>query len=167
MTIDEKLVFSIIQKAKETGKIAIGANQATKGVERGIAKLVVAATDVSPAEIIAHFDPLCKEMKVAYLNLGTKAELGSAAGISKGASTISVEDAGKANKELKTLIDQIEEINNPKKEEVKEEIKVEEVEEKVEEEVKEEIQEEEKVENTKEVKEEQEETKVEEEAQEE
>lgn len=129
MTIDEKLVFSIIQKAKESGKIAIGANQTTKSVERGVAKLVVAATDVSPAEIIAHFNPLCKEMKIAYLNVGTKAELGSAAGISKGASTIAVEDAGKSNKELKTLIDQIEEMNNPKKEakeEVVEETKVEE-----------------------------------------
>ncbi len=111
MEIDEKLVFTIIQKARESGKVVVGANQATKAVERGIAKLVVTATDVNPPEITAHFKPLCKEMKVPYLNLGTKQELGTAAGISKSASAVAIIDAGSASKELTSLLEQIEELN--------------------------------------------------------
>ncbi len=109
MTIDEKLAFSVIQKAKDSGKVVIGANQVTKAVERGQAKLVVNATNVSPVEIIAHFEPLCKEMKVPYLKIGTKEELGSAVGIKKSASSVAIIDAGNASKDLKTLVNQIEE----------------------------------------------------------
>ena len=100
--IDEKQVFVILQKASESGKIRIGANEATKAVERGQAKLVVTATDVSPAEIVAHFDGLCKEMKVAYASVGNKAELGSAVGI-KSTAAIAVTDAGSGKKDLEAL----------------------------------------------------------------
>ena len=109
MTIDEKQVFAIIQKARETGKVVVGVNQTTKAIERGQAKLVISATDVNPPEITAHLKPLCKEMKCAYLNMGNKEELGSVAGIKKGASSIAIIDAGAASKELSTLIGQIEE----------------------------------------------------------
>lgn len=111
MAIDEKLVFAIIQKAKDSGNVVIGANQTTKAIERGQAKLVVGATDVNPPEIVAHFGPLCKEMKVPYLNIGTKAELGTAASINKGASSLCITDAGSASKELEKLVEQIEEEN--------------------------------------------------------
>jgi len=100
--IDEKQVFSIIQKAKETGSFKIGANEVTKAVERGIAKLVVTASDVSPAEIVAHFPGLCKEMKIVFASIGTKAELGAAVGI-KSTTAIAVIDAGTAKKELEAL----------------------------------------------------------------
>lgn len=116
--IDEKQIFSIIQKAKETGSIKIGANESTKSVERGQAKLVVTATDVSPAEIVAHFAPLCKEMKVVYASMGSKAELGSAVGV-KNTAAITVVDAGSAKKELEKLIADMNEENKPKKEEKK------------------------------------------------
>ena len=100
--IDEKQVFAILQKAKETGSIKIGANEATKAVERGQAKLVVTATDVSPAEIVAHFPGLCKELKVVFANIGNKAELGASVGI-KSTTAIAVVDAGAAKKELEAL----------------------------------------------------------------
>lgn len=115
--IDEKQAFSIIQKAKETGKIKIGANEVTKALERGQAKLVVAANDVSPAEIIAHFPGLCSEMNVVYTQAGSKAELGSLVQI-KSTTALAVVDAGSAKKELDTLI---KELSADKKEEVKEE----------------------------------------------
>lgn len=115
--IDEKQIFSVIQKARETGKIRIGANEATKAVERGIAKLVVSATDVSPAEIVAHFPGLCKEMKVLHAGIGSKAELGSLAGI-KSTTAIAVIDAGSAAKELESLVkESTKEEKTPDKEE--------------------------------------------------
>ncbi|MEC8220796.1 MAG: L7Ae/L30e/S12e/Gadd45 family ribosomal protein [Nanoarchaeota archaeon] len=115
--IDEKQAFSIIQKAKETGKIKIGANEVTKALERGQAKLVVAANDVSPAEIVAHFPGLCSEMNVVYTQAGSKAELGSLVQI-KSTTALAVVDAGSAKKELDTLI---KELSADNKEEVKEE----------------------------------------------
>jgi len=127
--IDEKQVFSIIQKAKETGALKIGANEVTKAVERKQAKLVVAASDVSPAEIIAHFDGLCKEMKIVYANIGTKAELGSLVAI-KSTTALAVVDAGSAKKELEALT---KEVFVEKKEAKKEEAAEEKVEEKAQE----------------------------------
>lgn len=100
--IDEKQVFDLIQKASQSGKVKIGANEVTKAVERGQAKLVVSATDVSPAEIVAHFDGLCKEMKIPYLSGGSKAELGALVQI-KSTTALAVTDAGSGKKELDTL----------------------------------------------------------------
>lgn len=100
--IDDKQVFSVIQKAKESGSLRIGANEVTKAVERKQAKLVVAATDVSPAEIVAHFPGLCKELSIAFASVGTRVELGAAAGI-KTTTAIAIVDAGAAKKELEVL----------------------------------------------------------------
>lgn len=101
--IDEKQIFAVIQKAKDTGKIKIGANEVTKAVERKQAKLVITANDVSPAEIVAHFPGLCKEMKIAFFSAGSKAELGTAVGI-KSTTAIAVVDAGSGKKEFDALI---------------------------------------------------------------
>lgn len=116
--IDEKQVFAIVQKANETGSVRIGANETTKAVERGQAKLVITASDVSPAEIVAHFPGLCKEMNIICAHgAGNKAELGSAVGI-KSTTAIAVVDAGAAKKEVDALY---KEAKADKKEETKEE----------------------------------------------
>lgn len=106
--IDDKQAFSIMQKAKETGSIKAGANEVTKIIERGLAKLVICATDVSPAEIVAHMPALCAEMKVPFLSSGTKEELGQLIGIKKTTALV-VLDAGAAKKELQTLVESSEE----------------------------------------------------------
>ncbi|MCH8519623.1 MAG: ribosomal L7Ae/L30e/S12e/Gadd45 family protein [Nanoarchaeota archaeon] len=116
--IDEKQVFSLFQKANETGKIKIGANEVTKAVERGQAKLVVSATDVSPAEIVAHFEGLCKEMKIVYLSAGSKAELGALVQI-KSTTALAIVDAGSGKKELEALTKEV--FAGNKKEDKKEE----------------------------------------------
>lgn len=118
--IDEKQIFSIIQKAKESGSIKIGVNEVTKAIERGQAKLVVNATDVSPAEIVAHFPGLCKEMKAIHAAVGSRAELGATVGI-KTTTAIAVIDAGSAKKELENLAkDSVEKAAPAKKEKVEE-----------------------------------------------
>lgn len=100
--IDEKQAFMIIQKAKETGSVKIGINEVTKAIERGTAKAVFYANDVTPAEITAHLAGLCKEMNVICSVIGTKAELGASISI-KSTTAIAIIDGGSAKKELEKL----------------------------------------------------------------
>ncbi|MEF8849052.1 MAG: ribosomal L7Ae/L30e/S12e/Gadd45 family protein, partial [Candidatus Thermoplasmatota archaeon] len=57
----QDLAHEIVEKARDNGKISKGANETTKQVERGQAKLVVMAEDVTPEEILAHMPILCEE----------------------------------------------------------------------------------------------------------
>jgi large subunit ribosomal protein L7Ae len=57
---------SLLTKLKKTGKIRIGANEATKAVERATAKLVLIAEDVSPPEIVMNLPVLCKEKNIPF-----------------------------------------------------------------------------------------------------
>ena len=56
-------VYEIIEKARKTGKIEKGANEATKAAERGTAKLIAYAADVDPKQIVQHLPIICKEKK--------------------------------------------------------------------------------------------------------
>ena len=46
--------YEAVYLAKASGRIRKGVNESTKAIERGIAKLVVAAGDVTPEEILMH-----------------------------------------------------------------------------------------------------------------
>ena len=59
-------VYEAIELAKATGKLSKGANEATKALERGTAKLVAFASDVQPPEIVMHIPILAKEKIAAY-----------------------------------------------------------------------------------------------------
>ncbi|HLD49457.1 MAG TPA: ribosomal L7Ae/L30e/S12e/Gadd45 family protein [archaeon] len=96
-------ILDIIETARETGKIRKGVNEATKALERGIAKLVVIADDVDPKEIVMHFQPLCDEKKSILVSVPSKNELGRAAGLNVSCAAIAVVDAGEAAKKMKDL----------------------------------------------------------------
>ena len=90
-----------IESARSSGKIKKGANEVTKVVERGHAKIVVVAADTSPKEIIMHLKPLCDEKGIPYYEVSSKEELGVAAGI-KATTAVAVVDSGEGdNKEEK------------------------------------------------------------------
>ncbi len=89
-------IYETVEKARSTGKVAKGANEVTKQVERGVAKLVVMAEDVSPPEILAHIPLLCEEKGIPYAYVPSKAELGTAAGLAVGTAAIAIVDAGTA-----------------------------------------------------------------------
>jgi large subunit ribosomal protein L7Ae len=89
-----------IEKASTTGKIAKGTNEVTKQIERGQAKLVLMAEDVSPEEILAHIPILCEEKGVAYGYVPSKSELGAAAGLPVGTAALAVLDAGAAGEAI-------------------------------------------------------------------
>ena len=80
----QDLAYDLVEKARDNGKISKGANEATKQVERGQAKLVVMAEDVTPEEVLAHMPILCEEKSIPYAYVQSKVELGSSAGLKVG-----------------------------------------------------------------------------------
>ncbi|MEK6986256.1 MAG: 50S ribosomal protein L7Ae [Candidatus Thermoplasmatota archaeon] len=89
-------IYETVEKSRSTGKVAKGANEVTKQVERGVAKLVIMAEDVSPPEILAHIPLLCEEKGIPYAYVPSKAELGTAAGLAVGTAAIAIVDVGTA-----------------------------------------------------------------------
>ena len=95
--------YTIIEKARKTGKIEKGTNEVTKAIERDIAKLVVYASDVEPKEITQHLSVLCNEKKIPYMEVDSKKKLGISAGIPVSASSVAVVEPGDAEKDIKSL----------------------------------------------------------------
>ncbi len=102
-----ELAFEIVEIAKASGKIKKGTNEVTKAIEKQRAKLVVIASDVTPPEIIMHLPLLAKEKEVPCITVGTKEELGTAAGVGIGASSLAIIDEGDAKEQLKNIIGMI------------------------------------------------------------
>ncbi|MEK6850632.1 MAG: ribosomal L7Ae/L30e/S12e/Gadd45 family protein [Nanoarchaeota archaeon] len=95
--------YSIIEKAKKTGKVDKGVNEVTKAIELGVAKLVVCAKDVEPKEITAHIPILCKEKNIPCQEVDSKKKLGIAVGINVNAAAVAVVNAGEADKDIAQL----------------------------------------------------------------
>ncbi|MBI2574841.1 50S ribosomal protein L7ae [Candidatus Woesearchaeota archaeon] len=93
-----------VEVAKATGKLRKGTNEVTKAIERGQAKLVVIAKDVSPAEIIMHLPLLAKEKNIAYVEVPSKEELGAAAGLTVATGSVAITQEGDAKELLKEII---------------------------------------------------------------
>jgi large subunit ribosomal protein L7Ae len=96
-------IYSIIEKARKTGKVEKGTNEVTKAIERGTAKFVVYAADVEPKEIVQHIPLLCKEKKILCKEVDNKQKLGIAVGIPVAASSVAVIEAGEAEKDIASL----------------------------------------------------------------
>ena len=96
-------IYEAVEIAKNTGKLRKGVNETTKCVERGLAKLVILASDVEPAEILMHLPTVCDEKKVLCVEVPSKLELGKAAGIDVGTSSIAIEESGDAKKAIEDI----------------------------------------------------------------
>ena len=81
-------IYDIVEKAAKTGKVDKGINEVTKAIERGVAKIVVVAADVSPKELTQHLPILAKEKGIKYVEVDSKQKLGISVGI--GVSTVAV-----------------------------------------------------------------------------
>jgi len=106
--------YEAVEIARNTGKLRKGVNETTKCVERGLAKLVIMATDVSPEEILMHLPVLCEEKKVTYTYVPSKLELGKAAGIDVATSSVAIEEAGDAKKMIEEIKKKIETLSKGK-----------------------------------------------------
>ena len=100
----QDLAYEVVEKARDTGKISKGTNETTKQVERGQAKMVVMAEDVTPEEILAHMPLLCEEKNIPYTYVPSKEELGNAAGLSTGTAAIAVVNPGKDKDGVDNLV---------------------------------------------------------------
>lgn len=92
-----------VELAKNTGKIKKGTNEVTKSIERGTAKLVVYAKDVTPPEVIMHIPLLAKEKGIPCVEVDSKEELGTAAGIGVPTAAIAIIAEGDAKNIIKEL----------------------------------------------------------------
>lgn len=100
---NEDKALEIIEMARASGKIKKGANEVTKSLERGTAKLVVVAKDTQPAEIIMHIPLIAKEKNIPCIEVPSKEELGVAAGVGTPTTAVAIIDAGNAKDLLKDL----------------------------------------------------------------
>ena len=106
--------LKVLELAKTDGKVKRGTNEVTKVVERGTAKLVYIANDVTPPEIVAHLPLLCEEKDIACVNVPTRQELGRASGVEVPAASVVIVEEGSAKKELSKLVEQINTISKGK-----------------------------------------------------
>jgi large subunit ribosomal protein L7Ae len=122
-------VYEVIEVARATGKIKKGTNETTKAIEKGTAKVVAYASDISPAEVIMHIPLLCKDKGIPCFAVPSKTELGAAAGIGVSTSAVAVTEEGNAKKILSGLL---KETDSKKETKAKEEVEKTETKEEVE-----------------------------------
>lgn len=94
-----KSMLNVIADTKDS-KIRKGMNEVTKSIERGQAKFVVMAEDVSPPEILYHVPLLCEEKNIPYAYISSKKNLGNAVKINIGASSITIDNVGTGNENI-------------------------------------------------------------------
>jgi large subunit ribosomal protein L7Ae len=104
----QDLAYDLVEKARDNGKISKGANEATKQVERGQAKLVVMAEDISPEEILAHMPILCEEKNIPYAYVPSKDELGKSAGLTVSTAAVAILNLGKDKSGIESIVKKIE-----------------------------------------------------------
>ena len=84
--IKDKTV-ELLEKAK---KVKAGLNEVTKAVERGTAKLVVLAEDITPAELVMHIPLLCEEKNIPCSFIATRKDLGEKAKMRTATSAVAI-----------------------------------------------------------------------------
>ena len=100
-------VFEAVEIAKSNGKIRKGVNEVTKAIERGEAKLVVIAQDITPAEITMHLPLLSEEKDIKCVTVPKKEELGAAAGLGVPTAAVAIVKEGEAKDIIKKIVSQL------------------------------------------------------------
>lgn len=106
-------IYEVVATANQTGKLRKGVNETTKSIERGLAKLVVIAEDVSPEEIVMHLPLLCDEKQIPYVYVPSKQELGNSAGIVVPTAAVAVEEEGEGKRLLDEIKGKLEGLKKP------------------------------------------------------
>lgn len=100
-------VYEIVEVAKTTGKIKKGTNETTKAIERGKAKLVIVAKDVTPVEISMHLPLISEEKNVPCLQVPSKEDLGAAAGIDVPTGSVAILQEGDAKNLVSEVLNKL------------------------------------------------------------
>ena len=99
--------------ARDTGTVKKGTNETTTSVERGNAKLVLVAEDVSPEEIVMHLPELAEEKGIPVVFVDTQDEVGHAAGLEVGSAAAAIVDAGDAADDVEDIGEKVAELRYP------------------------------------------------------
>lgn len=99
--------YEALQLAKQTGNVRKGANEVTKSIERGLARLVVIAADVEPEEVVVHIPSLCRQKKITYSYVPSKLELGKSIGMNVPCTAVAVENPGNADHVIKDIASKV------------------------------------------------------------
>ena len=100
-------VYEAIEVAKATGKIRKGTNEATKVIEKGLAKFVARAKDINPPEITMHIPLLAEEKGVPCVQVPSKEELGAAAGLDVPTGSVVIVQEGEAKQIIKEITEKM------------------------------------------------------------
>ena len=100
-------VFEAVETAKSNGKIRKGVNEVTKAIERGEAKLVVIAQDITPAEITMHLPLLSEEKGIKCVSVPKKEELGAAAGLGVSTAAVAIVKEGDSKELIKKIVSKL------------------------------------------------------------
>ncbi|MFW5964930.1 MAG: 50S ribosomal protein L7Ae [Natronomonas sp.] len=106
----EEDALEALEVARDTGSVKKGTNETTKAVERGNAKLVFVAEDVSPEEVVMHLPELSAEKEIPYVFVGTQDDVGHAAGLEVGSAAAAIVDAGDAEGDVEDIAEKVEEL---------------------------------------------------------
>ncbi len=114
-------IYEAFNAASSSGKVRKGTNETTKAIERGKAKLVAVANDVSPPEIVAHLPVLCDERDISFVEVPKKDELGKAAGLTVPTAAAAIVNPGEGKDILNDLVKKVKNLGKGKKKSKKEE----------------------------------------------
>ena len=106
--------YEAVELARDTGKVRKGTNEVTKLIERGHAKLVVMAENISPPEVMAHIPYLCEEKGIPYAYVPSKSELGAASGLHVGTASVAILEPGKSKALIEDIRKKTEELRGGK-----------------------------------------------------
>ncbi|EGR34359.1 hypothetical protein IMG5_014810, partial [Ichthyophthirius multifiliis] len=79
----QKELIQLVTNCSSLKQIKKGANESTKALNRGLAELIIMASDATPLEILLHLPLLCEDKNVPYVFVPSKKDLGRACGSSR------------------------------------------------------------------------------------
>jgi len=88
--LTDELKGKTVEMLEKAKKVKAGLNEVTKAVERGTAKLVVLAEDISPPELVMHIPLICKEKNIPCSYIATRKDLGEKAKLRTATSAVAI-----------------------------------------------------------------------------
>ena len=104
-------VYEAVELARDTGKLKKGANEVTKVIERGKARIVIMAGDVTPPEILMHIPYLCREKGIPYSYVPSRQELGNSASLKVPTTAVAIIQPGKGKVLVESISKRLLELN--------------------------------------------------------
>jgi U4/U6 small nuclear ribonucleoprotein SNU13 len=103
-------ILDLIEIAKDFKQIKKGANEAIKCMKKGVAEIIIIASDSDPLEIVLHLPLICEDKNVPYIFILGKDALGKACGVNRPVLACSITSGinFKLNSQIRSIKDNIE-----------------------------------------------------------